>query len=273
MVCPKCGNKQPDRTHECQKCGIIFAKFDPSRSMSQARRPQPASSSSFGPRPSVSSGGGGGGIFSFKLIFILVIAAFAMWSYNATRGLPIPPGAYQNDEHSFAVSVPEGWMTISAGDLRVMMVNQGGMPGGLTLKDLVIGFRPDLPPEQPAPFVYIAAMKGSLPEWTPSALEKAANDFEKGAGPWLKEHSQEVVKVDNLTALKIFSKLKIKGPNMAITVEGLQGVIPGWNKAYFITAVWPMRRFPNAGTTVDEMIDSFRVLKRPYLPRYYGELP
>jgi hypothetical protein len=286
MTCPKCGNEQPDVFSQCQKCRFIF----PARpaNTTGAFNATSAPLGDAGVSPSIPALLG-------ALLGLIVIGVVLWWLWSP-EGLPVPDGAYTNEEHQFAMSVPEGWMTLSKDNYQEMFQKLGdrfpkSMQEGLMERRIEVGFLKLMQETEFSPNINIVVMKSEIPELDEKQKDEATkaitSEFTRVMESYKLETS-ELITVDELTSLQLSGRARVKfktaeaqktfteAPGGWRTYTGetpeqwksydlkmIQTIVPGKRRAYIITCTSDSAQFPEYRRAFDSSIESFRVLQHP----------
>jgi hypothetical protein len=286
MICPQCGNEQPDVFSQCGKCRYIF----PARVPTMASEPAtvPMSLPSARPVPS---------FLTFLGAIIAVIAlVVGFWWLLTPEGLPIPDGAYVNEKHHFAMSVPSDWITLTSDNYRDALLELGNrfpknLQSSLDQHRIEVGFLKPLRASDFSPNVNVVVIEGDVPELDESQMEEGTKALVEVFSRLLdsyKLEKSEMMTVDELASLHFTSRAALK-LNVAESQEGsretlpggqpyagetreqwktfdlkmTQTLVPGKKRGYIITCTAEASQFAEYQRLFERSIDSFRVLQRP----------
>jgi hypothetical protein len=299
MKCPKCGNEQADGWLSCQKCHIIFARWngeaapvprppaagqpipaqpaaaaEPRRAptMFENRPPEPSRSAATAPvaaapRPS--------GWWAY-LVLLLPFAAGLWWLVNP-RGLAIEPGSFLDGREQFAIRAPAGWLTLTRENFDAIVLQYGSrFPGQFTQAlgdaNVAVSFVRFGPMAEFAPSMNVVLLNQALPAINEKSKLEAARAFAEGYKSVLAEYRQEMVRiihVDKLRALEITStaaspfRLPASGENTTLYLRYRQVLVPGKNRGFILTFTDTVDAGDESAADFQGALDSFRVLKRP----------
>lgn len=307
MICPNCNFEQSDELNNCLRCHIYFAKWQTS-SLGSEDDEQPIGTTVFERRRKGSRLRNIRHMISLKRIGAVAILAVLLGYFYLVpvgKGLPIPAEAYRDYPQDFAFIPRDGWSIISNTDyqryffrlgenLRQAMlapVQPGQVYLGLTRTSY---YRGKIPPA-----FHIAVADGPIPHLQDDDLAPAYRLLQEQMMPLVKNYqikTVETIKVDNLDALKSIASFEITSSGLAtedtmikingrwrinpraqelshmtqqLSLQWLQVVIPGAEHHYVLTGMADVRDFPYYLSAFDEMVKSFRLLKRPSWARAY----
>lgn len=292
MKCPKCSHEQQDGLLECQRCQIVFSRWKEAgnnEDVSSYRTPIPPQAQKEPPKPIPST-------VIFSIITLIVIAIIG-WMLFFPKGLPIQEGSYKNEKYNFAIKIPSDWLTITPENYKEIMDQyKDRFPKNIQNllsqnSNIAVYFVKIAKNSSFSPSVNIITAKGNMPSLNESEKEKAAKEISAGmAGAFdaYEQESADIVKVDKLKSLQIISKASMKflsSPSEPIMEESFPGfshvvghtqeqwetlklkyiqvAVPGNNAAYILTFSTSVRDFSEYEFTFQDMVNSFRVLKRP----------
>jgi hypothetical protein len=111
MICPNCNKEQPEGNRECQRCGIIFAKWEQAAERQEIiPRPPVESPPSSDNKKTVSPTNlQGKMVFMLKLLCVVGVIYGWYWYMVPVQGDPVAENAYRDEDNNFALVVPEGW--------------------------------------------------------------------------------------------------------------------------------------------------------------------
>lgn len=234
MKCPACGHEQQEGLTECQKCSLIFSKW---QSKQNAVQPggyigSPMSSPAPSEKPGILSGLFSGNLFT---VVIGIVALAGLWILFVPKpGLPVPEGAYVNTAEHFAVLFPADWQMNTVENYEFQ---RGQAPGGFALalrnhlfnedpnvsdfmnrKKDAVGFlmtynKTGGESGRAQPFFNLVSFKAPLPGMSDSNKEEfskvlaQALNATQGYTEYIQE-SAEIVSVDNLPVLKTAGRAK-----------------------------------------------------------------
>jgi hypothetical protein len=240
MKCPSCGNEQADGWLSCQKCHIIFSRWQvgapapktppagspappsrlqqeepqPSRpprmygdTAPQAPRPAGAAPAPL-PAPPVAETGGW-----FVYLPLVLAFAFGLWWLLNPRGRAVEPGSHRDDREHFAVHAPAEWIALTRENINAMMSRYGSMlPRNLAQamngKGMAVSFlRPGRPGEF-SPSLNVVVIPHAPPPINEASKAEAAKTFAEAFSSLLPDYRQEsvrVIEVDKLRSLEIVS--------------------------------------------------------------------
>ncbi|MBM4160253.1 MAG: hypothetical protein FJ217_04045 [Ignavibacteria bacterium] len=289
MTCPQCGHEQPDVFSQCQKCRYIF----PPRTVYYKKPPSIESSVARPNRGAPSAPAVLGAVVG------VVILGATLWWLHSPTGLPVPNGAYVNQDHHFAMLVPEDWYILTAGNYKEMFEKLGdrfpkSIRDGLSQRRIEVGFLKLLEDADFSPNINIVVMEGDMPSLDETQLKEAAQALSAQFSRMLDKYQlerKELVTVDELTAAQFTSKTSIKSkvaesqpiyketfPGWRTTIgqspeewktydmKMIQTLVPGKKRAYIITCTALETQYPDFRRAFNNAVDSFRVLQRP--PRF-----
>jgi hypothetical protein len=286
MICPLCGNEQPDAFSQCAKCSYIF----PAHAAKIVSKPisDPMSLLSAGPKPSVLS-------FLGAVVGLIAIVA-AFWWLLSPEGLPVPEGAYVNEQHQFALSAPADWVTLTSDNYREALQKLGdrfpkNLQASLDQHRIEVGFLKPLEAADFSPNINVVVMQGDVPELDESQMEEGSKALEAVFSRLLdayKLEKTEMMTVDELASLHFTSRAGLKlnvaqaqagsgetppegQPYASETPEQwktfdlkmTQTLVPGKKRAYIITCTAEVSQFPQYQRIFESSIESFRVLQHP----------
>lgn len=281
MVCPKCGNEQPDVFSQCQKCRFIFPP-------SPANRPK---------RVTRTATGSASGAFAHPAVVILgafsvsVLLVLALWWLNSPEGLPPVDGSYENSANRFSMLAPSGWTVLTSENYRELFDKLGDrfpkmLRESFAARTTEVGFMKILEDADFSPSVNVVIMKTEIPELDQEQLEEGAKMLSEGFRKMLdnyKMERSELVTVDELTSAQFTHrgslKLRVENPSPAGTsrysrgsgssewksfdLQFVQTLIPGKGRGYIVTSSALVDQYPEYKRSFERILDSFRVLQRP----------
>ena len=292
-TCPKCGVRQP-AGESCTACGIIYAKYDPSRNnIPEAPLQQSVKEPGTGP------------LEIGVIALLVVVIAAALWWLNFPQSKALPDGAIVNQKSHFAYAAPADWLTITPQnydkvmaelkdhfppELRGMMSNRhpGFVASHLKNPEGADGFSPNFN-------IIVVDTKGkNFPALTESEKEKATKVISAELSRQLKGYKlleSNLVEVDGITSLQLVGQAElslITKPAQPIhsenrfgwkTFQGytpeerktynlkvIQTMVPGKGRGYIISTTFEAADGSQGDDLNRTVVDSFRVLERP--PRF-----
>ena len=303
MKCPKCGNEQADGWLSCQKCHIIFSRWQPAAAT--ASRPPAAGTPAspplqteasepprpvrmFGdplpppPRPAAaapappSPGPVGWPVY---LVLILPFIAGLWWMLNP-RGLAVEPGSYRDEQRHFAIRAPQGWLALTKENYDTIVRQYGAqLPGklsqALNSQGMAVSFIRLGQAGEFAPSLNVVVVKGSPPPINEKSKQEAAKAIAEGFAALLTDYRQEsveIIEVDKIRSLEIVStasmpfRLANEEDGATLVLRSRQVLVPGKNQAYILTFSESDDAVEDSAADFQGALDSFRVLKRP--PRF-----
>lgn len=273
MTCPKCGHEQPDVFTQCQQCRFIFPT-QPHKTQQTATAVQ---------TPFAPIQGGPSIPAFFGALAGAIVLILAIWWLFTPEGLPLPDGAYVNEKHHFAMSVPKGWVILTADNYQEMFQKLGdrlpkGLQEGLSHRRTEVGFLKLMEDADFSPNINVVVIEGDVPPLDESQIEEASNaltaEFSRVLDSYKLEKS-ELVTVDELNSLKFSSRgqLKFRVSNQqaqnsadewkTYDLRITQTLVPGRKKAYIVTCTAEALRSQDSKRDFEDAVDSFRVLQRP----------
>ena len=282
MVCPKCGNEQPDVFSQCQKCRFIF----PSSSANQPNRTVHTSTGS-------SSGGfAHPAVIILGALSVIALLAFALWWLNSPESLPPLEGSYVNSVNRFSMLAPSDWLVLTSENYEELFQKMGDrfpkmLRDGLASRKTEVGFMKVLENADFSPSVNVVIMKTEMPELDETQLAEGAKVLSEGFRHVLdnyKMERSELVTVDELTSAQFTHrgslKLRVDKPPSpegmggyageggtsewkSFDLQFVQTLVPGKGRAYIITSSALVTQYPEYKKNFDGILDSFRVLQRP----------
>jgi len=286
MICPKCGNEQPDVFSQCQKCRYIFPA-SPANVPKRTVRPTPQASAGMSSHPA---------IVILGSLFVALILGLVLWWLNSPEGLPQLEGSYVNTENQFAMLAPSGWMKLTADTYEAFFDSLGDrfpkmLRQGLASRNIEVGFMNILPESEFSPSVNVVVMKTEIPALDEAELAEGAKVLSEGFRSMLDNYvmeRSELVTVDELTSAQFTSRgsLKVRVQKSETeSVENYSGqrrsnsgrsyewkdfemkfvqtLIPGKGRSYILTSSALTDQYPQYKREFDSIVESFRVLHRP----------
>jgi hypothetical protein len=282
MVCPKCGNEQPDVFSQCQKCRYIFPQTQQS-----TRRITSRSGSSGDPRRwSIILGASVGA----------ALLALALWWLHSPEGLPVVEGSYLNDTYHFAMVAPSDWITLTADNYNELFEKLGDrfprmLQEGLSNKNIKVGFMKILDGGDFFPSANVVVIETTMPELDEEQLAEGSKVISEGFRRMLDNYKlerSELVTVDELSSAQFTSRgsLQLKVPSTQpeykersasgrtiqrsapdewkeFDLQFVQTLVPGKKRAYIITCTSLVEQYPEYRRKFEQIVDSFRVIERP----------
>jgi hypothetical protein len=300
MKCPNCGNEQADGWLSCQKCHIIFARWqhgigvnsdksagaavqsgattiDPTRKASMFNGPAPQAARS----PEATAIRSAGRSLSW-LVYLLLMLPFALALYLLLnpKGRPVEPGSYEDIPNAFAIRAPEGWLALNRGNFDALMSQYGTqLPANLAEKinssSLAVSIIRLSQGGDFSPSMNVVIVNKEPPPINEKTKLEAAKAIASGFAAQFPDYQQEsvrLIEVDNLRSLEIVStaSLPFQFPNertaSRLALRYRQVFVPGKKRAYILTFTTLSDGGDDAAGEFQSMQDSFRVLKRP--PRF-----
>jgi hypothetical protein len=290
MKCPSCGNEQADGWLSCQKCHIIFSRWQagapasrppaagtpepPPRLKEEPKPPRPPRMYGDpvpqpprppGTRPAPAPPAPEPTSWLVHLALALVFA-FGLWWLLNPRGRAVEPGSHRDGQNHFAVHAPAEWVTLTRENINAMMSQYGSMlPANLAqamnTRGMAVSFlRPGQPGEF-APSLNVVVVPHAPPPINEASKKEAADTFAQSFSGMLPDYRQESVKiiqVDKLSSLEIVST-----ESTTLLLRSRQVLVPGKGRAYLLTFTDSVNAGRDSEETYQGMRDSFRVLKRP----------
>lgn len=245
MKCPKCGNEQSDGWLSCQKCHIIFSRWQPEAAASprppaaspngdgapqaadaawQAReavsspRPptlfgdkpaEPLRPPGSAPAPVAEERQAGWPVF---MGLLLLLAVGLWWTLNPS-GRAIEPGSFRDNDGQFAIRAPEGWVTLTRDNVQAIVREFGSrLPAqvsqALANPGVAVSIIRLVQPGQFAPSMNVVVVKGVPPPINEKSKQEAAKAIADGFNAMMQEYQQQSVKivtVDKIRSLEILS--------------------------------------------------------------------
>jgi len=300
MKCPSCGNEQADGWLSCQKCHIIFSRWQsgpaaprppaaskpmplPQRPVeAQAPRPprmygdpppEPPQPSASTPAPTAPGPAG----WPVYLALVLPFVAGLWWLLNP-KGMAVEPGSHRDEQNHFAVHAPADWVALTRENYEAIVRQFGSqLPANLSQalngRGVAVSFVRLGQPERFAPSLNVVVVNHAPPPINEKSKKEAAETFAQGFSALFPDYKQESVKiiaVDKLRSLEIVStasmpfRLPAEAERSSLVLRMRQVLVPGKKLAYLLTFT-ESAAGDSAGAYL-RMLGSFRVLKRP--PRF-----
>jgi hypothetical protein len=299
MKCPSCGNEQADGWLSCQKCHIIFSRWQSGpgqpaagKSLPQFQRPaepsapprprmfgdpppSPPPSAATRPAPHTASPTA----WPVYLALLLPFVA-GLWWLLFPRGKAVEPGSYRDERNHFAVHAPAEWVALTRENFEAIMRQYGEqLPGNLSRAlsgpGMAVSFVRLGQPGEFSPSLNVVVVQSAPPPINEKSKQEAARMFAQGYAamfPDYRQESAEIIKVDGLRSLEIVStaSFPFRFPNeaeaTALALRSRQVVVPGKKRAYILTFTDTEDAGDDSEEAYQDMRESFRVLKRP--PRF-----
>lgn len=281
VPCPSCGFVQPKTNHECVKCHILFAKWRQAASKAAMSPSSPEASSSKG-------------LLRTAIIFVSIgLLVFLGWQFiESKKGLPVPDGAYKNEKYNFAIVYPAAFTMTSSDD--VSLTKLGHLSASDQLKkffqtgDKFKGFIFNLNVGVPvgerasphfdvlaydAPMPLISDLESNRDKYVQAMMQGLNGEFSDFV-----TQSAELVKIDNLDALKITGTGNQVSVQSKTTSSGFWQIttpvyitiplkltrifVPGSENGYVITYMTHPDDWSTYEKSFAEIVDSFRMTKR-----------
>ena len=281
MVCPKCGNEQPDVFSQCQKCRFIFP-------------PSPANLPKRVVRASTGSASGGlthPALVILGALSVCILIGVALWWLNSPEGLPPVDGSYENSANRFSMLAPPDWTVLTSDNYQELFDKLGDrfpkmLREGLATRKTEVGFMKILENADFSPSVNVVIMQTEMPDLDEEQLAEGAKVLSEGFRQVLdnyKMERSELVTVDELTSAQFTHrgslKLRVEKPSpdgtpgysggsrswewKSFDLQFVQTVVPGKGRAYIVTSSALVDQYPEYRKTFGGILDSFRVLQRP----------
>jgi hypothetical protein len=300
MKCPSCGNEQSDGWLSCQKCHVIFSRWQPGAGSDSARPPaSPAASVKPGatiidpvrqasmfsgpaPQPARSLEAAAippAGRSLSWLVYLLLMIPFALALYLLLnpKGRPVEPGSYQDLPNAFAIRAPEGWLTLNRENFDALM-NQYGTQLPASLADninsssLAVSIVRLSPGGEFSPSMNVVIVNKPPPPINEKSKLEAAKAIAGGFADKFPDYQQEsvrLIEVDKLRSLEIVSTASLPfqfssaSRTSRLTLRYRQVFVPGKKRAYILTFTVLKDAGDDAAAEFQGVLDSFRILKRP----------
>jgi hypothetical protein len=301
MNCPQCGNEQSDGWLSCQKCHIIFSRWQQSSADgpgpqpgSEPSAPSPAAEAPQAPRTGrmYENQPPGGALYTeqaqaasvrrstaWPVYLALILPLLAgLWLLFNPIGRKVAPGSYRDKQNHFAIRVPEGWLTLSRDNYDSIIREYGHrLPANLTQamsgKGVAVSFFSLGQPGDFSPSFNVLIVNRQPPPIDQKSKLEAAKAIAGGFSTLLPDYQQEsvnVIKVDKLRSLEIVStaSLPIRSSELgggfsSLPLRFRQVLVPGKGMAYILTFTDTQDAGEDSARSFAEALDSFRVLKRP----------
>jgi hypothetical protein len=110
MICPKCYKEQSEGSTECDRCGIIFAKWDqPAQRPKSIKRPSVPEPTAPSAETVSATNIPDALVLILKLLFVAMVICGWYWFVFPVAGNPVPENAYKDGTNNFAIVIPEDW--------------------------------------------------------------------------------------------------------------------------------------------------------------------
>jgi len=300
MKCPSCGNEQSDGWLSCQRCHIIFARWqagsEAASAQTTARATATVQSGAATPGPTRQESmfmGPAPKQTRFQettathptdcslswLVYLLLMLPFALALYLLLnpKGRPVEPGSYRDIPNSFAIRAPEGWLTLNKGNFDALMLQYGPqlpahLAENINSSNLAVSIiRLSLGGEF-SPSMNVVIVNKEPPPINEKSKMKAAKVIASGFAAQFPDYRQEsvrIMEVDNLSSLEIVSTASLpfqfsnESTASNLPLRYRQVLVPGKKRAYILTFTAHRDRGDDAAGDFQNLLDSFRVLKRP----------
>lgn len=257
MICPKCFKEQSAETTSCERCGIIFAKWNqpveiqkkvphPSIIMNKPAAAPPAAVT---PAPTPIPG---------KLVFILKLISLAAviygwyWFMYPVPGSPVSQNAYIDRTSNFAIVVPDDWKWVKANKCS-----------GKYNACVVFEAYKDLGEQQLRPFVNIVVIDQK--SFRPAFSNAAVSFTEKNKNEYAQDAVKGIATAFDSYDMQESTILRIDGvPSLAVEGNGMAAgyrlsgsfiIIPSSSHVFFLSFAGP--EFYHSA--FQEMVSSFRL--------------
>ena len=293
MKCPKCQHEQPSGRTECEKCGVVFAKW---RGDSDASGYAPSNEPYYPPaaQTQAAAPAGGGALRPLGMI-VGLLAACAGWYWFlfwAPGGLPVQADAYRDAENGFALVAPQGWQATKTRDCKNVGTALSGASACAVLD--LSGAGASTATVQvitvPVGALFETGWGGSvrIAQSDASTLAKSLEDGMAKAIPGYTRESAEVVTVDRIASLRVIGSATFTGtPTMIgdkmVTIPDFSGrqtehhlttgtvLVPGGKQAFLVTYGCESAQREVTGAAFDAIVSSFRLTDgRPTPFQSYG---
>ena len=295
MECPKCGHVQADGPAECAKCGLIFARWVERRSIAVPRptlRPPLPQEEPEGAKASPL-----GLLLGGTAIFFLSLAVGHLWFGG---GLPVDREAYRDAGAGYALTVPSGWTLATPANIGAVLAQASNrypqeVDQAMGKGRAIAAFFLPGEPGALAPWGTVTLVEGIPPplrEEDRASLAAAATGALAARFPGYRPGEAAVTPVDRLLALRVTGTDEVRylrSPSQEVFGELPGGrrypigktediwdtfdrslehwLIPAADHSFLLTFGCPEETRPRHGRAFEEIVGSFRVLKRP---RPYG---
>lgn len=274
MVCPKCGNEQPDVFSQCQKCRFIFPA-PPAHQPKRFSRTATGTTSGALTHPAIVIPGA---------LSVILVLGFALWWLNSPEGNAPFEGSYENQEFRFAMLAPADWTVLTAENYQELFDKLGDrfpktLREGLANRTTEVGFMKILENGEFSPSVNVVVMKSEMPDLNEEQLAEGAKVLSEGFRRMLDKYKMErseLLTVDELTSAQFTHRgslrLRVEKPSpdgtggsewRSFDLQFVQTLVPGKGRAYIITASALVDQYPEYRKNFDGILESFRVLQRP----------
>jgi hypothetical protein len=289
MTCPKCGNEQSDGWLSCQKCHIIFSRWNAAAAPAPGPAPEPQRPVTlFGDRPAeplamsepVPAVAGPRTTSAWVYLALLLPLAAALWWLLNPRGLPVTPGSFRDGDKQFALRAPEGWLELTRANYEAIIRQYGTQlpaqfaqaPGGpgLAVSFVRLGPLGEFPPS-----LNVVVVKQAPPAINEKSKREAAKAIADGFNALLADYRQEsvrIIEVDKIRALEIVStaaspiRLPGEAGRAPSHLRYRQVLVPGKKRTFILTFTDRADAATEFAGDYQRALGSFRVLKRP--PRF-----
>jgi hypothetical protein len=303
MTCPACGNEQSDNWLSCQKCHIIFSRWQPGDAVpGQAGAGSPAVSTGptkleppRAPRPATMYGDiperletqarsvatlGVKPQGAWIYLVLLALFAGALWWLLSPRGLAVAPGSYRDLQERFALRPPADWVALTRENLAAITSQYAGqlpesIVQGLKGPGMVVSFVRLSPLAPFSPSVNVVVAEGTMPALNEKSKQEASRALGEGFRSMFADFRMErldIVEVDKLRSLEMVSTmtfpLRLPGQREVtrFRLRMHQLLVPGGKHAYILTYTDLADAGDDSERTYQQVSRSFRALQRP--PRF-----
>lgn len=268
MICPHCSKEQPEENKECQRCGIIFAKWGQTVERQEVIPHPPAEK-----LPSFDNKKTGSPInlqgkmaFMLKLLCVVGVIYGWYWYMVPVKGETVLENAYRDEVNNFALIVPESWVS--------QKMNQCG--GKYNSCEVFAAYK-DMGEHQIRPYVNVVVL--DLNNIRPMFSKSSINFTEKNKDEYAQDAVKNISSAFESYQLEASAVFKIDGiPSLSINGSGmiagnhLKGsfiMIPSNSHLFALSFVGPADYHP----FFREIVQSFRVTgNRPNLFQLDGGL-
>ena len=268
MICPNCRKEQPEGNKECQRCGIILAKWEQTVERQEiiprpsAERPPSFDNKKTGSPINLQ----GKMVFMLKLLCLIGVIYGWYWYMVPIKGEPTSVNAYRDEVNNFALVIPEGWDS--------QKIKKCG--GKYNSCEVFAAYK-DMGEQQVRPVVNVVVVdinsispmfsKSSI-NFTEKNKDEYAQDAVKGISSSFESYQLEesaVFKIDGIPSLSIDGSGMIAGNRL----KGSFIMIPSNSHLFALSFAGPEDYHP----FFREIIKSFRVTaNRPNLFQLDGGL-
>ncbi|MEK6646480.1 MAG: hypothetical protein AABY84_07390 [Candidatus Firestonebacteria bacterium] len=304
MKCPGCGFEQEDKTLECQRCQLIFSKWEERQVKKQLAEDVKSISSTTSITSTTESEPTKKPKPLLGIIVLLLLVGFGVWVFVKWKGLPIPEGAYRDDKNNFAISCPSsGWIIMNSENFT-SMIQQYKDQIPQNLMNLISQSKAavhliKISESMQGGQINVVVSKSGTPKFNEKNKDEVVkyitSSFTLESGGVFQDYnvdSSEIIEVDKLKSLKIIANAKMQftisqpiyttnswgmttftpGSYETYELKFIQTIVPGVDKFYVITCMSDQNLFNDLNTVFNDTVNSFRVTKRsvPFFGWVFG---